>query len=151
MHKILIALFAGLSLVTPPAWSEENPVVVDALSGYLDFAEYTSSLIWPEQIPEEDWKKVFVVDARDAAQYAKEHIPGAVNIDWRQAVARRTELPKDRMVVMYCNSGSLSAQAVFALRLLGYDNVKVLQDGIEGWKAKGGFEAYARASKPAGR
>jgi rhodanese-related sulfurtransferase len=34
--------------------------------------------------------------------------------------------------------------------LLGYDNVKVLQDGIEGWKAKGGFEAHARASKPAG-
>ena len=37
-----------------------------------------------------------------------------------------------------------------ALRLLGYDNVKVLQDGIEGWKAKGGFDAHARASKPAG-
>jgi rhodanese-related sulfurtransferase len=44
----------------------------------------------------------------------------------------------------------LSAQAVFALRLLGYDNVKVLQDGIEGWKAKGGFDAHARASRPAG-
>jgi rhodanese-related sulfurtransferase len=56
------------------------------------------------------------------------------------------------MVVVYCNSGSLSAQAVFALRLLGYDNVKVLQDGIEGWKKKGGFEAHARASSdtPAG-
>jgi len=54
------------------------------------------------------------------------------------------------MVVMYCNSGSLSAQAVFALRLLGYDNVKVLQDGIEGWRKKGGFDAHARASKPAG-
>jgi rhodanese-related sulfurtransferase len=107
-------------------------------------------LIWPEQIPKDDWNKVFIVDARDADQFAKEHIPGAVNIEWRQAVVRRTELPKDRMVVMYCNSGSLSAQAVFALRLLGYDNVKVLQDGIEGWKAKGGFDAHARASKPAG-
>jgi rhodanese-related sulfurtransferase len=150
MKKILIALVASLSLLVAPAHADENPAVVDALSGYLDFAEYGSSLIWPEQIPKEDWKKVFIVDARDAAQYAKEHIPGAVNIDWRQAVARRAELPKDRMVVMYCNSGSLSAQAVFALRLLGYENVKVLQDGIEGWKAKGGFEAHARASQPAG-
>ena len=59
-------------------------------------------------------------------------------------------LPKDRMVVLYGNSGSLSAQAVFALRLIGYENVKVLQDGIEGWKAKGGFDAHARASRPAG-
>jgi rhodanese-related sulfurtransferase len=123
---------------------------VKAIEEYLDFTEYGSSLIWPEQIPAEDWNNVFVVDARDAAQYAKGHIPGAVNIEWRQAVARRGELPKDRMVVVYCNSGSLSAQAVFALRLLGNDNVKVLQDGYEGWKAKGGFEAHRRASRPAG-
>jgi rhodanese-related sulfurtransferase len=149
-NRILIALLAGLVVVGAPARAEDNPVVVDALSGYMDFAEYGSSLIWPEQIPADDWKKVFIVDARDATQYAKEHIPGAVNIDWRQAVARRNELPTDRMVVVYCNSGSLSAQAVFALRLLGYDNVKVLQDGFEGWKAKGGFDAHARASKPAG-
>jgi rhodanese-related sulfurtransferase len=150
VNKILLTLFASLSLLTPAVWAEENPAVVDAITGYMDFSEYSSSLIWPEQIPKEDWKKVFIVDARDAAQYAKEHIPGAVNIEWRQAVARRAELPRDRMVVMYCNSGSLSAQAVFALRLLGYDNVKVLQDGIEGWTQKGGFDAHARASKPAG-
>jgi rhodanese-related sulfurtransferase len=150
VNKALIVLLASLTLIPANVRSEENPVVVDALSGYMDFTEYSSSLIWPEQIPKEDWKKVFIVDARDADQYAKEHIPGAVNIEWRQAVARRGELPRDRMVVMYCNSGSLSAQAVFALRLLGYDNVKVLQDGFEGWKAKGGFDANARASKPAG-
>jgi rhodanese-related sulfurtransferase len=145
MNKTLIALFAGFALLAAPAHAENSPAVVDALSGYMDFAEYSSSLIWPEQIPQDDWNKVFIVDARDADRFAKEHIPGAVNIDWRQSVARRSELPKDRMAVMYCNSGSLSAQAVFALRLLGYDNVKVLQDGIEGWKAKGGFEAHARA------
>ena len=150
MNKILIALVASLALSTAPARAEDNPAVVDALSGYLDFAEYGSSLIWPEQIPADDWKKVFIVDARDAAQFAKEHIPGAVNIEWRQAVARRAELPSDRTVVVYCNSGSLSAQAVFALRLLGHDNVKVLQDGLEGWKKKGGFDAHARASQPAG-
>lgn len=150
MNKALVALVAGLSLLASPLRAEESPVVVDAISGYMDFAEYGSSLIWPEQIPKEDWKKVFVVDARDAAQFEREHIPGAVNIEWRQAIARRAELPKDRMVVMYCNSGSLSAQAVFALRLLGYDNVKVLQDGLEGWKKKGGFDAHDRATRPAG-
>ena len=150
MRKTFIPLLASLFLLATPAFSDENPVVVDAIAGYMDFSEYGSSLIWPEQIPKDDWKKIFIVDARDAAQYAKEHIPGAANIEWRQAVARRRDIPRDRMVVMYCNSGSLSAQAVFALRLLGYDNVKVLQDGIEGWKAKGGFEANARASKPAG-
>lgn len=150
MNRVLVSLLLSLAVVATPARADDNPVVVDALSGYLDFAEYGSSLIWPEQIPAEDWKKVFIVDARDPAQFAKEHIPGAVNIEWRQAIARRGELPRDRMVVVYCNSGSLSAQAVFALRLLGHDNVKVLQDGIEGWKKKGGFAAHSRASQPAG-
>lgn len=147
LRPLLLAIALVIPLAAPAA---ENPMVVKTIEEYVDFTEYGSSLIWPEQIPDEDWKNVFVVDARDAAQFAKGHIPGATNIEWRQAVARRGELPKDRMVVIYCNSGSLSAQAVFALRLLGYDNVKVLQDGYEGWKAKGGFDANKRASKPAG-
>lgn len=147
LRPLLLALTLAIPVAAPAA---ENPMVVKAIEEYVDFTEYGSSLIWPEQIPAEDWKNVFVVDARDAAQFDKGHIPGAINIEWRQAVARRGELPKDRMVVMYCNSGSLSAQAVFALRLLGYDNVKVLQDGYEGWKAKGGFEANQRAGKAAG-
>ena len=147
LSNLILAIALCLPLATPAA---ENAAVVKAMEEYMDFNEYGSSLIWPEQIPTEDWKNVFVDDARDANQFAKDHIPGAVNIEWRQAVARRNEIPKDHMVVVYCNSGSLSAQAVFALRLLGYDNVKVLQDGFEGWKAKGGFEANKRASKPAG-
>jgi len=153
LRPLLLAFALAIPLAAPAAADvANNAVVVKAIEEYLDFTEYGSSLIWPEQIPAEDWKNVFVVDARDAAQFAKGHIPGAVNIEWRQAVARRSELPKNRMVVVYCNSGSLSAQAVFALRLLGYDNVKVLQDGYEGWKAKGGFNANAnkRTSQPAG-
>ncbi len=147
LRSLALAAILCLPLAAPAA---ENPAVVKAIEEYMDFSEYGSSLIWPEQIPEEDWKRVYVVDARDAAQYAREHIPGAVNIEWRQAMARRGDLPKEGMVVIYCNTGTLSAQAVFALRLLGHDNVKVLQGGIEEWKAKGGFEANKRASKPAG-
>lgn len=145
----LRALFFALALTLPLA-ARADDVVQKAVEDYLQFTEYSSSLIWPEQIPAEDWKRLFLIDARDPAQYAEDHIPGAINIEWRQAVARRSEIPRDRMVVIYCNSGSLSAQAVFALRLLGWDNVKVLQDGYEGWKSKGGFEANQRASKPAG-
>lgn len=148
--KLRTLALAATLLLPIAAPAEENPAVVKAMEEYLDFTEYGSSIIWPEQIPAEDWRKITVIDARDAAQYDKEHIPGAIHIEWRQAVARRNEIPKDRMVVYYCNSGSLSAQAVFALRLLGWDNVKVLQDGLEGWKKKGGFEANKRAIRPAG-
>jgi len=149
MLKLLKLLFIGFVLMTGPVFASENPAVVDAIEEYMDFSEYGSSLISPEQIPAEYWEKIMVIDARDASQFAKDHIPGAMNIEWRQIVANRNDIPKEGLVVVYCNSGSLSAQAVFALRLLGWDNVEVLQDGFEGWKAKGGFEASNTASRPA--
>lgn len=146
----LRTLLFPLLLAMPLAASAENKAVVDAIEEYMAFSEYGSSLMRPEQIPEDDWKRIKVIDARDAGQFAKDHIPGAVNIEWRQVVARRNEIPKEGLVIVYCNTGSLSAQAAFALRLLGWDNVKVLQDGLEGWKAKGGFEANKRAGASAG-
>jgi hypothetical protein len=48
-----------------------------------------------------------------------------------------------------CNTGSLSAQAGFALRVAGWENVRILQGGMEEWRAKGGFDAAAKAASPA--
>jgi rhodanese-related sulfurtransferase len=100
----------------------------------------------PEQIAREDWKKFYVIDARDKDQFAREHIPGAVNIEWRQILVQRTSLPTDKPILIYCNQGTLSAQAGFALRVAGFDNVRILQGGFSEWKAKGGFEAAMRAA-----
>ncbi|MEQ1660857.1 MAG: rhodanese-like domain-containing protein, partial [Hylemonella sp.] len=52
--------------------------------------------------------------------------------------------PKDKPVLIYCNQGTLSAQAGLALRLAGYENVRILQGGMSEWKAKGGFDAAQR-------
>lgn len=145
MPKNAFLLALALALIAPPAFADEASPVAKAVEEYMDFTEYGSSVILPEQIPEADWARVLVIDARDADQYAKEHIPGAINMDWRRIPTRRGEIPKDRMVVVYCNTGSLSAQAVFAMRLLGWDNVRVLQGGLQGWQAKGGFQANQRA------
>ena len=150
MRRIpLIALMLHALIVLPAQAVEVSPVA-KAVEEYMEFTEYGSSIIFPEQIPAEDWSRILVIDARDAEQFARGHIPGAVNIEWRQIPARRDSIPRDSMVLIYGNTGSLSAQSVFAMRLLGWDNVKVLQDGFEGWKAKGGFEANRRASRPAG-
>lgn len=149
MKKLLVAAVAAFAVLSAPLRAEGTSVLADALEEYLEFAEYGSSIIRPEQIPQEDWPRILVIDARDAAQFEADHIPGAINIEWRRAVARRGEIPRDKPVVIYCNTGSLSAQAVFALRLLGWDNVRVLQDGFVGWKAKGEFEANRQAATPA--
>jgi rhodanese-related sulfurtransferase len=89
---------------------------------------------------------MLIIDARDAAQYNKEHIPGAVNIEWRQVLAKSADIPKNKPVLIYCNTGTLSAQAGFALRVSGWENVQILQGGFAEWKAKGGLDANAKAA-----
>lgn len=42
------------------------------------------------------------VDARSAAEFAQEHVPGAVNIPYTEAEARMGELPKDKDIIVYC-------------------------------------------------
>lgn len=107
------------------------------MQAYLELTEYNSSIIMPDQLPAEDWPNILVIDARDAAQLESDHIHGAVNIEWRQADARRDEIPRDTTVVIDCNTGSLSAQAVFALHLLGLDNVRGLAGRTRGLQDQG--------------
>jgi len=145
MYRFALAFGLMMSALMGAAHADESAVAA-AIEDYMGFTEYGSGAILPEQIPEEAWKNIVVIDARAADQFAREHIPGAVNIEWRHAPQRRHEIPRDRMVVMYCNIGVLSTQSVFALRLMGWDNVLVLGGGIEGWKAKGGLKANALAA-----
>ena len=142
------AAAAGL-LLAPTAHADNKAIATDEMAGYLEFVDYGGGVIFAEQIPKDEWPKMVVIDARDAGQFAKGHIPGAINMDWRQVLAQRDSIPKDKPVLIYCNTGSLSAQAGFALRVAGWENVRILQGGMEEWKAKGGFDAAARATAPA--
>jgi rhodanese-related sulfurtransferase len=141
----VVALCAALCAAAPAAWADKA-AAIDEMEAYLEFVDYGGGVMFAQQIPKADWPRFMVIDARDAAQYAKEHIPGAVNMDWRQVLAKRNTIPKDKPVLLYCNTGTLSAQAGFALRVAGWDNVRVLQGGLVEWKASGGFDAATQAT-----
>ena len=147
--KLTTASLLSLALLASPAIADVKEDTIKGMEEYLDFVAYGGATIFPEQIPKDEWKKFYVIDARDQEQFAKEHIPGAVNIEWRQVLNKRDDIPKNKPVIIYCNTGSLSAQGGFALRVAGYDNVRILQGGYAEWKAKGGFDAATKASKPA--
>jgi rhodanese-related sulfurtransferase len=143
------AFLASAMAVWPVAWAGDRSAAIDEMEAYLEFVDYGGGVIFVEQIPQDAWKDFLVIDARDAGQFAKEHIPGAINMDWRQVLARRNEIPKDKPVLIYCNTGSLSAQAGFALRVAGWDRVRILQGGLEAWKAQGGANASPKGDGPA--
>ena len=147
----LVAATATSLLLAPAAHADNQAIATDEMAAYLEFVDYGGGVIFAEQIPKDEWPKMLVIDARDAGQFAKGHIPGAINMDWRQVLAKRSDIPRNKPVLIYCNTGSLSAQAGFALRVAGWDNVRILQGGFNEWKTKGGFDANRRAARRSGK
>lgn len=78
----------------------------------------------------------FIVSVRSAADYAKGHIKGAVNMDVKTLFTadNLAKLPPDKQIVVYCYTGQTSAQVAVALRALGYDAVS-LTFGMQGWSS----------------
>lgn len=106
----------------------------------MEFAPYEAGIIVPQQLTKDVFEGVIFIDTRDAGQFAKGTIPNARHIEWREVLTRIGEIPKDKKVVLFCNTGSLSAQAAFALRVAGHDNVLVLQTGIDGWRKDAAYK-----------
>ncbi|WP_323783577.1 rhodanese-like domain-containing protein [Thalassovita sp.] len=136
LSKFLIAALLGLA--TPVVAQDE--AVSEAIIDYMDFAPYESGIILPQQIDQSVFESATFVDTRDAEQFEAAHIPGAIHIEWREIPGRIDELPDSGMVILYCNTGSLSAQATFAARLMGRENVLVLQTGFTGWQQEAAWK-----------
>jgi ArsR family transcriptional regulator len=81
---------------------------------------------------------VTVLDVRPEDEFARGHLPGAVNIPLGELERRLGELPPDREVIAYCRGPYcvLSFEAVAALRKHSYD-ARRLEDGYPEWKASG--------------
>jgi thiosulfate/3-mercaptopyruvate sulfurtransferase len=94
-----------------------------------------------------------LLDARSPGEYAAGCLPGAVNVDWMEAVAfggqhmlkPATELRRlfaqvgvveEREVVAYCHSGARSSHTYFVLRLLGFPRVRNYDGSWVEWQRK---------------
>jgi rhodanese-related sulfurtransferase len=144
--RTTLTLALALAAAFPSSvMAQADKATIDALEGYFEFADANAGTITAEQIPAVEYPKFVVLDVRDAAQFAAEHIPGAINIEWRQVFAQRQQLPRDKTVLVYCNTSSFAAQVAMALRIDGYENIRLLYGGFNGWKAQGGMDAHARA------
>jgi len=80
-----------------------------------------------------------VVDVREAWEYREGHVPGALNIPLSTLPERLAELPKNRPILLVCNSGNRSGVAADFLVGQGFDGEKVynLEGGTYAWAASG--------------
>ena len=127
----------GLAMLTVPASAQDG--AVEAMQEYMEFSSYEAGIIMPQQITRDIFDQVLFVDTRRADQFEASTIPGAVNFEWREVLRRIDEIPEDKRVILFCNTGTLSAQAVFALRVAGRENVLVLQTGFSGWQENAAY------------
>ena len=130
--KLILSFVISLGLLSSMS-AKANEAIIEAMGEYLMFQEYESGIILPQQIDQSVFEAVTWIDTRDSEQFDKQTIPGAIHIEWRPVIERMDEIPTDRKVIVFCNTGSLSAQAGFALRVAGFDNVVVMQSGFLGW------------------
>ena len=78
-------------------------------------------------------------DARVENDYGYGHIPGAVHVPYYDPLPAMGKLPRDRLVVVYCECPHAEAvQTAEALLDNGFTRVKVIDEGLAGWLEEGG-------------
>jgi rhodanese-related sulfurtransferase len=79
----------------------------------------------------------YLLDVREPDEWAAGHAPDAHHLPMMEVPARLAEIPTDTDVVVVCRSGGRSGQVVGYLLGNGWDNVRNLTDGMQGWAAAG--------------
>ena len=101
-----------------------------------------------------DDPETVVVDTREAREFEVGHLPGAVNLDWRDLVDDDTRglkppealaetlagvgLTPDTRVLLYCNTARRISHTYLVLRSLGYDDVGFYEGSLTEWVERGG-------------
>jgi rhodanese-related sulfurtransferase len=118
-----------------PVWEERNLPMVTG-PDYNKTIEAT--IIKPADLKKmisENKGDFVVVDVRDPAEFKEGHIPGAINIPSETFAAGSGVLPKEKKIIVYCNTGSRSYLAYKKLIGLAYPNIN--QTLLADWKDAG--------------
>jgi rhodanese-related sulfurtransferase len=82
-----------------------------------------------------------LVDLRTEGEFARYHIPTAVNVP--MSVLTDAGLGRHEKIILYSEGGIHSAQAWMLLRAQGYSSVYMLKGGLEEWKDQVVFPVLA--------
>jgi len=82
-------------------------------------------------------KDVLVIDVRTREEYQKGHIKGARNIPVDQLEKRKGSIPRDKDLILYCQTGGRSVRAIRTLELAGYTRLYNMDEGFRGWSRAG--------------
>jgi rhodanese-related sulfurtransferase len=86
---------------------------------------------------EHEGGRALLVDIREPDEHATGVAPGARLLPMRQLGRRIAELPRDRPVLLICNTQNRSRATYEALRERGYTNLRYVSGGMSEWVRRG--------------
>jgi rhodanese-related sulfurtransferase len=80
--------------------------------------------------------EIIIMDIRPYDEFKKEHIPGAVNLDYdgHQFQSKVEKLDKDRDYLIYCKSGVRGGYFLQKMRESGFNGAYNILGGFVAWK-----------------
>jgi rhodanese-related sulfurtransferase len=94
-------------------------------------------------------RAIALLDVRTEASHAEGHPLFAANLPLSQIeIESRLRVPRlSTPIVVFDNGEGLAVQAAARLRALGYGDVKLLEDGLQGWRIAG-YELFRDVNVP---
>lgn len=78
-----------------------------------------------------------VLDVRGEEEWSAGHLPGSLNISITELDQRIGEIPRNRRLIVHCQTGARAAMAASLLRARGFPEVQVFTGGFAEWRAVG--------------
>jgi NADPH-dependent 2,4-dienoyl-CoA reductase/sulfur reductase-like enzyme/rhodanese-related sulfurtransferase/two-component sensor histidine kinase len=73
------------------------------------------------------------IDVRSPGEFEEERIPGVESIPLESMRRRLDEIPRDKGILLVCDTGARSYQASLILRANGFKTVRILEGGLSMW------------------
>ena len=136
--SIVLVITAVAVFILPSEPGAENVASAGALSeqALLEAVEGAEDHIEPEELADallQGEPDFVVVDVRTPSEYQAFHIPGAVNVPLPELIDYLAPYQNRGRIVLYSNGMTHPAQARDSLARLGYQNVFLLTDGLQGF------------------
>ena len=119
MRKVVLLLLMMVAIATQVRAAEQNISARDV-----------KSLM-------EKNKNIYLLDVRTPQEYSQGRLAGSVLIPLGEFERRIREVPKNKIIIVYCAVGSRSKPAASFLSQQGYKDVYNMTDGIVGWYRNG--------------
>ncbi len=122
---ISMIIVPSIGLMCINAWAQEvRHITPEALKELIEKGDDT----------------ILIVDTQPKAAYKMGHIKGAINFPWAPEIKSPADLPRDRILVLYCDCTHEEDSIDMAKQLLRnweYVYIRVLRGGWSQWQKLG--------------